>query len=98
MISQEKSGTVHVKKQLMVVFLMNVFAGAKPHPNAVLNLLVQQPVTSALPIVYYMAARRGLDLLMDTLLPSSAVLSSQMLRFAICGLIALREMELMDTH
>ena len=76
----------------------NVFAGAKPHPNAVLNLFVQQTVTSALPMAYYMAARRGLDSLMDTRLPSSATLSGRTLRFAIHGLIALREMELMDTH
>ena len=76
----------------------NVFAGAKPHPNAVLNLFVQQVVSSALPMAYYMAARRGSDSLMDTCLPSSATLSGQTLRFAIRGLIALREMELMDTH
>ena len=76
----------------------NVFAGAKPHPNTVLNLFVQQTVTSALPMAYYMAARRGLDSLMDTRLPSSATLSGQTLRLAIRGLIALREMELKETH
>ena len=35
---------------------------------------------------------------MDTQLPSSATLSGQTLRFAIRGLIALREMELKETH
>jgi hypothetical protein len=76
----------------------NVFDGPKPHPNAVLNLFVQQKVTSALPMAYYMAARRGLDSLMDTRLPSSATLSGQTLRSAMRGLMALREMELKETH
>jgi hypothetical protein len=76
----------------------NVFNGPKPHPNAVLNLFVQQKVTSALPMAYYMAARRGSDSLMDTQLPTSATLSGQTLRCAIRGLIALREMELKETH
>ena len=76
----------------------NVFDAPKPHPNAVLNLFVQQKVTSALPMAYYMAARRGSDSLMDTRLPTSATLSGQMLRSAIRGLIALREMELKETH
>ena len=34
----------------------DVFDGPKPHPNAVLNLFVQQKLTSALPIAHYMAA------------------------------------------
>ena len=76
----------------------NVFDGPKPHPNAVLNLFVQQKVTSALPMAYYMAVRRGSDSLMDTRLPTSARLSGQTLRCAIRGLIALREMELKETH
>ena len=76
----------------------NVFDAPKPHPNAVLNLFVQQKVTSALPMAYYMAVRRGSDSLMDARLPSSATLSSQTLRSAIRGLIALREMELKETH
>ena len=76
----------------------NVFDGPKPHPNAVLNLFVQQKVTSALPMAYYMAARRGSDSLVDTRLPTSATLSGQTLRSAIHGLIALREMELKETH
>ena len=76
----------------------DVFDGPKPHPNAVLNLFVQQKVASALPMAYYMAARRGLDSLMNTRLPSDATLSGQMLGCAIRGLMALREMELKETH
>ena len=37
----------------------DVFDRPKPHPNAVLNLFVQQKLTSALPMAYYMAARGG---------------------------------------
>ena len=74
------------------------FDGPEPHPNAVLNLFIQQKVTSALPMAYYMAARRGLDSLMDTRLPSSATLSGRTLGSAIRGLVALREMELKETH
>ena len=76
----------------------NVFDRPRPHPNAVLNLFVQQKVTSALPMAYYMAARRGLDSLMDTRLPANATLSGQTLRSAMRGLMALREMELKETH
>ena len=76
----------------------NVFDGPKPHPNAVLNLFVQQKVTSALPMAYYMAARRGLDSLMDARHPAGATLSDQTLRSAMRGLMALREMELKETH
>ena len=76
----------------------NVFEMPKPHPNAVLNLFVQQKLTSALPMAYYMAARRGPDSLMDTRLPSGATLSGQTLRSAIRGLMALREMELKEAH
>jgi len=75
----------------------NMFDGPKPHPNAVLNLFVQQKVASALPMAYYMAVRRGSDSLMDARLPTSAILSGQTLRFAIRGLITLREMELKET-
>ena len=75
----------------------NVFDEPKPHPNAVLNLFVQQKVRSALPMAYYMAARRGSDSLMDARLPTTATLSGQTLRCAIRGLIALREMELRET-
>jgi len=76
----------------------DVFDGPKPHPNAVLNLFAQQKVTSALPMAYYMAARRGLDSLIDTRLPASATLSGQTLRCAMRGLMVLREMELKETH
>ena len=76
----------------------DVFDGPKPHPNAVLNLFIQQAVTSALPMAYYMAARRGSDSLMDTRLPPSATLSGQTLRSATRGLMALREMELKETY
>ena len=76
----------------------NLFDGPNPHPSAVLNFFVQQKITSALPMAYYMAVRRGLDSLMDTRLPASATLSGQTLRSAIRGLMALREMELKETH
>ena len=76
----------------------NVFDAPKPHPNAVLNLFVQQKVKSALPMAYYMAARRGPDSFMDPQLPTSATLSGQTLRSAIRGLMTLREMELKETH
>jgi len=76
----------------------NVFDGPKPHPNAVLNLFFQQKVTPALPMAYYMAARRGLGSLMDTRLPSNSTLSGRTLGSAISGLMALREMELKEAH
>ena len=76
----------------------NVFGGPKPHPNAVLNLFVRHGVTWALPMAYYMAARRGLGSLMDPQLSQSATLSSQTLRSAMGGLMALREMELKETY
>ncbi|KAF9646045.1 hypothetical protein BDM02DRAFT_3189169 [Thelephora ganbajun] len=76
----------------------NVFDGPTPHPNEVLNLFVQQKVTSALPMAYYMAARRGLELLMDRRLPQSATLSPEILQSAIGGLMALREVEFNETH
>ena len=76
----------------------SVFGGLTPHPNEVLNLFVQQNLTSALPMAYYMAARMGLDSLMDRRLPASARLSPDILQTAIRGLMALREMELDETH
>ena len=76
----------------------NVFSGSKPHPNAVLNLFVQQNATSALPMAYYMVARRGLHSLMDVRPQSGAMLSGQTLKSAMCGLMALREMELKEIH
>jgi hypothetical protein len=76
----------------------NVFGGPSPHPNAVLNLFVQQKLTSALPMAYYRAVRRGLDSLMDKRLPASARLPPEILEVAIKGLFTLREMELRETH
>jgi len=76
----------------------NVFSGPTPHPNAVLNLFIQQNLTSALPLAYYMAVRRGPDSLLDECLPASARLAPKILRVAMKGLIVLREMELKETH
>ena len=76
----------------------SVFSGPTPHPNAVLNLFVQQRLMSALPMAYYMAVRRGPDSLMDGCLPASARLSPGILQVAIKSLIALREMELKETY
>ena len=75
-----------------------VFSGPTPHPNEVLNLFFQQNLTSALPMAYYMAARKGLDSLMDRHLPRSSTLSPGILQSAIRGLMALREVELNETH
>jgi len=74
-----------------------VFSGPTPHPNTVLNLFVQQKLTSALPMAYYMAVRRGLDSLMDARFPECARLPPAILQVAIKGLFALREMELRET-
>ena len=76
----------------------NVFSGPTPHPNEVLNLFVQQNLRSALPMAYYMAARRGLDSLMDRHLPASARLSLEILQVTMRGLTELREVELNETH
>jgi hypothetical protein len=76
----------------------NVFGGPTPHPNAVLNLFVQQKLTSALPMAYYMVVRRGLDSLMDKRLPARARLPPEILEVAMKGLFTLREMELRETH
>jgi hypothetical protein len=75
-----------------------VFSGSTPHPNTVLNLFVQQKLTSALPMAYYMAARRGLNSLMGRHLPRNATLSPEILQSAIGGLMTLREVELNETH
>ena len=75
-----------------------VFGRPTPHPNVVLNLFVQQKLTSALPMAYYMAARRGLDSLMDRRLPGSARLPLEILEVAMKGLFTLRETELRETH
>ena len=76
----------------------DVFSGPTPHPNEVLNLFLQQELTSALPMAYYMAVRRGLGSLMDRRLPRNAILSLDVLQSAIGGLTALREVELNGTH
>ena len=76
----------------------SVFSGPAPHPNEVLNLFVQQKLTSALPMAYYMATRRGLYSLMDRRLPRNATLSPRILQSAIGGLVALREVEFNEAH
>ena len=76
----------------------NVFSGPTPHPNAVLKIFVQQKLVSALPMAYYMAVRRGPDSLMDRRLPRNAVLPLEVLQPAIRGFVALREVELNETH
>jgi len=75
-----------------------VFTGRTPHPNEVLNLFVQQGLTSALPMAYYMATRRGPNSLVDSHLPRNATLSTEILQSAIRGLMALRQAELKETH
>jgi len=76
----------------------NVFSRPTPHPNAVLNLFVQQNLTSALPMAYYMAVRRGPGSLLDDRLPASARLPPKILQAAITGLFVLRGMELKETR
>ena len=76
----------------------SVFSGPAPHPNEVLNLFIQQGLTSALPIAYYMAARRGISSLMDRRLPRSTTLPLDVLQSVTQGLMALRELELIETH
>ena len=76
----------------------SVFSGRTPHPNEVLNLFVQQGLISALPMAYYMAARRGIDSLMNESLLQNATLSPKILRSALKGFVALRELELNETY
>ena len=76
----------------------NVFSGPAPHPNEVLNLFIQQKLTSMLPMAYYMAAKRGLRSLMNPRHPESARLSPEAHQAAAEGLMALREMELKEIH
>jgi hypothetical protein len=76
----------------------SIFSGPTPHPNAVLKLFVQQKLTSALPMTYYMATRRGVASLMARDLPRDATLSPDTLQSAIEGLMALREVEFNETH
>ena len=66
--------------------------------DQVLNLLIQQKLAAALPMAYYMAARRGPDSLMNRLLPWNTILSPEILQSAIKELVALREVELMETR
>ena len=75
-----------------------VFSGRTPHPNEVLNLFVQQQVTSALPMAYYMATRRGLGSLMGRHLSRNATLPPEILQSATGGLMQLRDLELNETH
>lgn len=75
-----------------------VFGGRTPHPNEVLNLFTQQGITSALPMAYYMAVRRGFKSLMDRSLSRGATLSSEILQSAAKGLMAVRELELNETY
>ena len=76
----------------------SAFSGPTPHPNEILNLFIQQKLTSALPVAYYMTARNGIGSLMDGSLPRSATLPLGVLRSATQGLMALRELELIETH
>ena len=76
----------------------SVFSGQTPHPNEILSLFVEQKITSALPTAYYMAARRGPGSLMSGHPPRNVTLSPGILRSAVEGLMALREVELNETH
>ena len=76
----------------------NVFSGRTPHPNEVLNLFVQQGLSSALPVAYYMAARRGIDSLTNKSSIQNATLTPETLRSALKGFVALRELELNETY
>ena len=76
----------------------NVFSGPAPHPNEVLKLFVQQKLTSTLPMAYYMAARRGVQSLINPRHPVKAQLPPEILQPAADGLMALREIELKEIH
>ena len=76
----------------------SVFSGQTPHPNEVLNFFVQQNLTSALPMAYYMAARRGPNSLVGGHLSRKATLPPKTLQSAFRGLMTLREVELNETH
>jgi len=75
-----------------------VFGGRNPHPNEVLNLFIQQGLTSALPMAYYMAARMGPSSLIGSHLPRNVTLSTEILQSAIKGLMALHRVEWNETH
>ena len=49
-------------------------------------------------MAYYVAARRGLNLLMDRRLPKIATLPLEVLEPAMKGYVALRELELAEEH
>jgi hypothetical protein len=76
----------------------SVFSGPTPHPNEVLNLFIQQKLTSALPVAYYMAVHRGVDSLTGEHLPQSGALSPMVVQTAIKGFVTLREAEFNETH
>jgi len=76
----------------------SAFGEPIPHPNRVLKLFVQQELTAALPVAYYMAIRGGLDSLMDMDPPQDVALPPEVLRSATRGLVMLREVELNETH
>jgi hypothetical protein len=76
----------------------SVFGEPTPHPNTVLNLFVQQKLTSALPMAYYMATRRGINSLMGSHLLPNSTLPPRILQSAIEGFVVLRELELNETH
>ena len=75
-----------------------VFSGLTPHPNEVLNFFVQQNLTFALPMAYFMAIRRGPRLLVGGHLQPEATLPPEILQSAFKGFVQLREMELNETH
>ena len=75
-----------------------IFNGPTSHPNEVLNLFVQQKLISALPMAYYMAARRGLDSLMSRDVHRNATLLPGALQCATRALMTLREVERDEMH
>ena len=76
----------------------SVFSGRTPHPNEVLNFFIQQNLTSALPVSYYMATRGGPNSLVGGHLSQKATLPPEILQSAFKGLVALREVELNEAH
>ena len=76
----------------------SAFSGPTPHLNEVLDLFLQQKLTSTLPMAYYMTARRGLGSLMNLHHHTSMQLPPETLQTAVGGLMALHEMELKEVH
>ena len=77
----------------------SIFSEPTPHPKEVLNLFLQQKLTSTLPMAYHMTARRGLGSLMNPRHPTSVLqLPPETLQTAVGGLMALRETELKGIH